>query len=214
MAITKTIFTGTLTEQREVIYNWLKANASEYFDSIEYAGSQYATYCYINGVKVLEINHNLSSIIVTLLNGSSINKNIYYGAGFNIGVVTDYGVIIGNTATDRNTWLFITKSDSGNTCIIVNASDSGQTAYSLIYADVSGNTINTLFTGNGTNNELRNKITRQAGLTALMPFVSLDYQSYTPNLFMLTYSDVYGMQGNIAMNNVEYYSNGCIALRG
>lgn len=126
MSIQKTTFVSTTVENASTeVYNWMKDNASDLFDTIEkQAGGNLIT-CSKNGKKVLSLFSGTSNYF-TIHNseeGSPYSSNSVYPTStavvnFKCGYKTDYGIVLTagtstTVASNKITTVFISKAENG-----------------------------------------------------------------------------------------------------
>lgn len=206
MAIVKTNFSGiTQAANAPEVLSWLQANASEYFDTIEAdAGGNIS--CKIGETTVILFGFDGSTPSkITLLNGASIthyekNDRFTYAYKTSKGIYLDsynYGSV------------FITTSDKGTTAVAWNfKTDNNNYGYS--FADF---TYSTGFyrPDYGSWDASRSVWTRAASLTALTPVI-FGGTTYSPNLYLLTFSEYYLLKCNFTIGLTQYTSDGVLAL--
>lgn len=209
MSISKTYFTGTTTAANRVeLYEWLSANATEYFDTIEdrtVLPSGDGIFCEIGGKEVLRFlgNDNGSDKTkVTLKNGKTI---------------TDYVVVTWKTATktDNEIYLrasngddlFVTKTTDG-TVLLALILHTTASRYPLYLCDFSRSANFTIIGSEGANS-----FCVSAGKTGLVNMVS-DAGTHCDNLFLVPFTQFAG-QSDIVIDKdgTKYVYNGIFALK-
>lgn len=222
MAITKTTFTGaTITEQEPEILAWLQANATEYFDIIVRDDETTPSIVCSVGDKVALTLVFQSSIAnrfyVKLANEAEISS---YGTltKYNYGVVTDHGVAINYSYPNSTTGttLFITKSDSDSLIMTMMCTTSNSSNTAHFYAGDFSNSAawHDYFGADNSSDIWGELVSVPAGLTTLTPICLAGCESYTPNLFLMRFSQFVGVEGKLTINGEEYWSNGYLALKG
>lgn len=229
MAITKTNFLGTtLDAQASEVLAWLQANATSYFDTIEYNSETSCILCTVDGAVVLELHfeHTTTDIAkASLKNGNYMHilratatEFLYKYA---ISTSTGFALYLG-TNPNYEDWIFISKNNNNELYIAL---------LGAVYETVSSTTGGTAFaTGDFENsygfktwvsgastsgaNAVKNWLGASANLTSLVPLVSDDCPTYTPNLYITRFSEHLGVIGKVIIGDTEYFSNGYIALKG
>lgn len=229
MAITKTNFLGTTLEaQVSEVLAWLQANATAYFDTIEYNSETSCILCTVDGVVALELHfeHTTTDIAkASLKNGNYMHILRATATAFlykyAISTSTGFALYLG-TNPNYEDWIFISKNNNNELYIALLGSVSGSTgtAYNST-AFVTGDFENSFaFTTwvNGASGSgavaVKNWLGTSAALTSLVPLVSDDCPTYTPNLFITRFSEHLGVIGKVIIGDTEYFSNGYIALKG
>ena len=136
MAINKTIFTADRTAQKGEIFNWLKANAEDYFDEITQNADG-------NIVCSLESGAELQFIFYTTVTTYTVktktgNTHTVYGGNSpasytKAGIVTSNGImLIGNTSTSSiENYVIISKTKANSTALAMCIkTSSANTSYS------------------------------------------------------------------------------------
>lgn len=229
MAITKTNFLGTTLEaQVSEVLAWLQANATAYFDTIEYNSETSCIVCTVDGVVALELHFEHTTTVITkafLKNGVGVNilratvSTFLYQ--YAISTSNGFALYLGNSANYED-WIFVSKNNNNELYIALLGS---------VYESVTTNVGNTVFTTGDFENSftftkwifgssssgatsVKNWLGASAALTSLVPLVSGDCPTYTPNLFITRFSEHLGVIGKVIIGDTEYFSNGYIAMKG
>lgn len=206
MAIVKTNFSGaTQAANAPEVLSWLQANASEYFDTIEAdAGGNIS--CKIGEITVILFGFNGSTPSkLTLLNGTSIT-HYEHNDRFTYAYKTSKGIYLNSFNYGS---VFITTSDKGTTSVAWNFK-TNEDNYGYLFADFAYSTgfYRPVY---GSWNVSRSSWTRAASLTALTPVI-FDGVTYSPNLYLLTFSEYYLLKCNFTIGLTQYTSDGVLAL--
>lgn len=223
MSITKTTFTGTtLADQAPQVLAWLQANAADYFDTITYDDSTSTIVCSVdnNVAMVLDFSTTSSAKAAKLYLANSASVELYRSGTsvlFNYGVATDHGIAI-NIAyptTVNGSWIFLTKSDTDSLIMVAMGATSANVGNTHLWAgDYAHSGWADYFGAESTGDLWGELLSVSASLTTLVPIAIRGYPSYTPNLFIMRFSQYVGVEGVITINGTEYYSNGYLALKG
>lgn len=216
---------------RTEVYDWLVANASEYFPGgIEISSSSGRISCHAgsDGTSTLDLPFTESSSSASLgyfeakydlepisyaPHGDEYNRH-----SFSRAAKTDKGVAILEERFGRG--IFITSTTSGNTCIATLLGNaSSNSGYATLYlSDLSNKTI---FVGGGNASTTPSILAQQyaylhgAAKTVLVPLV-FEGGEYTENLFMVPVSQsqmTYGLE-HVTIDGVDYVYDGLFALKG
>lgn len=229
MAITKTNFLGTTLEaQVSEVLAWLQANATAYFDTIAYDSETSCILCSVDGVVALKLHFEHSTTAITeafLKNGNNIYilraTNAQFLYKYAISTSTGFALYLGPNANYED-WIFISKNNNNELFIAllgtvseVYSTNTGSTAFAT--GDFENSFTFTKWisgsSSSGTSN-VKNWLGASAALTSLVPLVSGDCDTYTPNLFITRFSEHLGIIGKVIIGDTEYFSNGYIALKG
>lgn len=229
MAITKTNFLGTTLEaQVSEVLSWLQANATAYFDTIEYNNETSCILCSIDGVVALELHFEHTTVVITkafLKNGVGINilRNTTSAFLYKYAISTSNGLALYlGVSENYEDWIFISKNNNNELYIALLGSvfESTGAAYnstSFVTGDFENSfAFKTWISGASGSGAVyvKNWLGTSAALTSLVPLVSDDCPTYTPNLFITRFSEHLGVIGKVIIGDTEYFSNGYIALKG
>lgn len=240
MSIVKTTFSGTnIYDQQQALLNWLNANASEYFTTIEYDSNSKFLYCDKsaslgnNGALTFSFqpgapyvgfvfyNCNSSSGFTSIPMGSFSSS---YKPYFDYAIKTNCGMYINWRFSGVSTpnGVFISKSNTGSTyavyfCIGYSGSSSSSTYGFLGCADIGtgegdGTRSGNIWAGVYSNYLYSNATSKQANYTTMTPFVSQVRDVYCPYIYQLHFNQYVGQVGKLTLDNKDYFTNGYIAL--
>lgn len=206
MAIVKTNFSGaTQAANAPEVLSWLQANASEYFDAIEAdAGGNIS--CKIGETTVILFGFDGSTPSkLTLLNGTSIT-HYEHNDRFTYAYKTSKGIYLNSFNFGS---VFITTSDMGTTAIAWHFK-AAPDFYGYTFADFTHSSeFYAPITGNWDNSRIN--WVHAASLTALTPVI-FGGTTYSPNLYLLTFSEYYLLKCNFTIGLTQYTSDGVLAL--
>lgn len=237
MAIEKTYFINADTEGT---YNWLEANAANYFDSFELSEDKSSVTCFIGELDAFKIayaeNSRISFTIKTELGYSITVKPAGNSSSGTFGYIrrftkTDFGIAFAlyaepsiqsnSSKVTARDGFYITKDINGNTSFVwmsllatgrgFGSSDSSYNAYDGIYSiNIKSGTRSLAL---GTNKAVDFGIAPK-DYTQLF-HIAIDEQAvnYLPNLMGAVYSQVIGTECTLVYNNEKYLWNGYIALK-
>lgn len=232
MAIEVTNFNYPTTpnSNRTEVYDWLVANASEYFPGgIEISSSSGRISCHAGSDGTLTIDlpftESSSSASLGYLEAKYDLEPVSYAPhgeeynrhSFSRAAKTDKGVVILEERFGRG--IFITTTTSGSTCVATllgnSSSDSGNAH--LYLSDLSNKTIYTAWTNAQlTPSILANQFAylHSAAKTVLVPLV-FEGGEHTENLFMVPVSQsqmTYGLE-QVTIDGADYVYDGLFALK-
>lgn len=230
MAITKTNFLGTTLEaQVSEVLTWLQANATAYFDTIEYNSETSCILCTVDGVVALELHFEHTTAALTkafLKNGVSMNiiRNTSSTFLYKYAVSTSNGfaLYLGESANYED-WIIITKNNNNDLYIALlgtvyeSTASAGLNTTAFVTGDFENSFTFTKWVNGSSGTgaaSVKNWLGTSAALTSLVPLVSGDCPTYTPNLFITRFSEHLGVIGKVIIGDTEYFSNGYIALKG
>jgi len=229
MAITKTNFLGTTLEaQASEVLAWLQANATAYFDTIEYNSETSCIVCTVDGVVALEFHFEHTTTVITkafLKNGVGVNilrsTSTAFLYKYAISTSNGFALYLGENPNYED-WIFISKNNNNELYIALLgavfesvSSATGNTAF--VTGDFENSFTFTKWVSGGSTSgatAVKNWLGTSANLTSLVPLVSGDCPTYTPNLFITRFSEHLGVIGKVIIGDTEYFSNGYIALKG
>ena len=201
MAIEKTTFTATGNATN--VYNWLLANATEYFESVEQSGN--FINCKFKGCNTAKLtlytgNSDNAIVSITLENGTTIagakkSSGIEY---FDYLVKTDYGIYI-HTSDSKNSNIMISKDNGDNVCVsFLNYTNNTKTH----------NLVSPL-------NNLTYDVTSKVMSTSLSVFSPIPFgATYSDNLLFTPFSDIGDFVGKITDDNGQkYWYDGYCAIK-
>lgn len=202
MAVTKDYINGSL----DTLYNWLTANATDYFDNIVKGDSDIT--CYVDEVDFFKISPSSNGIWVKTKYGatyhpySSSYNDVAYAIktpnaiAFNIHT-NSFGIIITKDNNDKTAVVWL-GSSGGN--VFKPVTNSSNTIYAVSVESESINSVN-VFLNIGT------------AVTSLCPMiVSGTIPRYLPNVFVSTFAQ-YSEESRYQITNSTYYSNGLLAIK-
>lgn len=211
MAVIKTVFTGTTTEQRAAeMLAYLQANASGFFDSIT-ADATGNISCIIDGITALYLPYPTGNITITIKNGGTISDYSSGVIAFSVGYHSTYGImLISNERT-----FAVAKNDLGHTVIAgILRTSSNSSSYGVRFADFSdGVSITTPWGYNNSTSGAKTVFSRSADLTAVVPCVFAGGH-YSEGLCITPFSEYAGSAGILNLNGVQYGYDGGLALKG
>ena len=215
--INKTYFKETtLDAQAPEVLAWLQANATDYFDSITYDAESSVIKCSVGDKEAFSVLFSdTNRLTANLKNGAIVKAYGGSAALLQYGIATDHGIAILVQASNP-TWLFITRSDSDSLimAMMCMASSSSGTAHFYV-GDFENSPAWSDVYGSSSSGDLWGKnMSISAALTTLTPIVLKDYPSYTPNLYIMRFTEYLGNVGKLIINGEEYFSNGYLALKG
>ena len=201
MAIEKTTFTATGNATN--VYNWLLANATEYFESVEQSGD--FINCKFKGCNTAKLTlytgiSDNAIVSITLENGTTIagakkSSGFEY---FDYLVKTDYGIYI-HTSDSKNSNIMISKDNGDNVCVsFLNYTNNTKTH----------NLVSPL-------NNLTYDVTSKVMSTSLSVFSPIPFgATYSDNLLFTPFSDIGDFVGKITDDNGQkYWYDGYCALK-
>lgn len=213
MAIEKTYFTSTTAyASMAEIYEYLAANATDYFDTIEQttddSGNVTNISCKVGTQEVLLLTVSGSYIYIksTLVNGTQVSYNGLYVVYFAFVKKTSTGLLLSGIV--RNTSfvsVWITKSNNDDTMIIV-----GDNSYNYVQ-----------FIDSGVSTALKSVTFSNSTLPILSSYTALcpictEYGSYSPNAFLVVFTQLekrYEADADITANGTEYAVRGAVCLK-
>lgn len=211
MSIEKTLFTSS--DKVNELYNWLRANATEYFSRINISSGSIA--CYKDNSSAINFASGTGTPTAYLANGTSLSAYGISGTYPDYVVKTENGIYLHNsgghevivTKTDHDTLAFVF------ICLATSALGSAR----IRTADYSRDNYFTdwgLIVGTTTMDNMKEFMSHaNTGLTALVPVVPGASDSYCPGLFVAAYTQYGRQEGIIELDGVKYWYNGCFALR-
>lgn len=211
MAITKKIFDqSSSANNRTDVIAWLQVNGEPYFDSVSNDGE-----CTLDGHVVAKFGENGDWYLTKyyLANGTEVwdNRN---GALYTTGYVTDYGLVLQYMRNGECLQeVYIARTNDDSTAILFSLFDYDIKAS---FADVLKNTAwqDKRYTGSEyiTNGMAAlDSMVNDAPMTALTPLVFTG-GSYTPHLFVETFTEYKGVVGRKMMLGTAYVSDGYVSL--
>lgn len=218
MAIQITYFTGlSAADNKNEVFTWLTANASDYFNSISTPAGSTQIQCKIGDVTALTIDTDSNNYVffATLKNGT--NDYRYEGwktnHRFTRAVKTSCGILLYVNNIEN---IFITKNTDGGV-MFAGYHSTGNSTYGATIGDFENDSA---FKGMGGNNgtgfaasELKNVGVQSAGRTALVPAVT-DAGTYSDRLFFVPFTQFIGQAGiTIDVDGTKYVYNGVFALK-
>lgn len=211
MAVIKTVFTGTTTEQRAAeMLAYLQANASGFFDSIT-ADETGNISCIIDGITALYLPYPTGNYTFTIKNGNTFSD---VGSGvipFKVGYHSTYGILL--QSNDRT--CAVAKNELGHTVLVgIFKTTSASSSFGYRFADFTdGASITTPWKYNNSATEAKTVCARPADLTAIVPCV-FSGGHYSEGLCITPFSEYAGSAGILDLNGVQYGYDGALALRG
>ena len=217
--------TQVLSEQRDVLYNWLVANASPYFDYIQKQGDSDTIWCGVSGnLTALILGFSSSYKRVTCMTSTSSSIATYASSQsrlFRYGWVTKYGLVIdwAEEASNRYGYLFITKTNQGTTALVI-ATQTASSTYQYAVIDVTNSgSIPRYYSGSsflGTNDSARFWAI-PTNFTSLTPIAAADANTYLPAMYMFRFSQqaVDGVEHHyeVDFNGSKYFTNTMLVLK-
>lgn len=229
MAIETTYFTGlNATDNKNEVFTWLTANASELFDEIEHPSGSMEINCKIDSVVALKLDwggdySTQRAFKITANNGVVIDNGYFFNFDrcvWRRGVKTSNGIMICNGKTDSfQTSLSISKNSEGGIIFAVVSPDNTNVNNSvnrgrIIDFEKSLN-VTTTHEASGDSAAQRHGGMGiiSAGRTALVPIVS-DAGTYCDNVFFTPFSQYSNLcWGTIDISGTKYVYNGVFALK-
>lgn len=206
MAINKTIFTADRTAQKGEIFNWLKANAEDYFDEISQNADGNISCRLENGAELLFM-FDTSTTVYKIISKTGNTQGIYANVSApytEAGIVTSNGImLISYSFASTDNIVIISKTNSGATSV----SAYGKTSSS----------INTLFQAfidldNDVNWMTKNFQTIfDTPVTSLAP-VCFASGNYCEHVFMTIFSQFVNSPCIMQINGKKYAYGGYLAL--
>ena len=229
MAIETTYFTGlNATDNKNEVFTWLTANASELFDEIEHPSGSMEINCKIDSVVALKLDWGVDyatqrAFKIIAKNGASIDNGYFFNLDrcvWRRGVKTSNGIMLCNGSTDSyQTSLSISKNSEGGIVFAVVSPDNTNVNNSVSRGrllDFEKSLKVSLMTGSSNSNpgERHNGIgIIPAGRTALVPIVS-DAGTYCDNVFYVPFSQFTdSCFCKIEVDGTKYVYNGVFALK-
>ncbi len=211
MAVIKTVFTGTTTEQRAAeMLAYLQANASGFFDSIT-ADATGNISCIIDSITALYLPYPTGNYTFTIKNGETFSD---VGSGvitFNVGYHSTYGILL--QSNDRT--CAVAKNELGHTVLVgIFKTTSSSSSFGYRFADFTDGTIIKAPWGyNNAAAAAKTVCARSADLTAIVPCV-FSGGHYSEGLCVTPFSEYAGSAGILDLNGVQYGYDGALALKG
>ena len=229
MAIETTYFTGlNATDNKNEVFTWLTANASELFDEIEHPSGSIEINCKIDSVVALKLDWGAEfstqrAFKITAKNGASIDNGYFFNLDrcvWRRGVKTSNGIMLCNGSTDSyQTSLLVSRNSEGGIVFAVVSPDNTNVNNSVSRGrllDFEKSLKVSLMTGSSNSNpgERHNGIgIIPAGRTALVPIVS-DAGTYCDNVFYVPFSQFTdSCFCKIEVDGTKYVYNGVFALK-
>lgn len=229
MAIETTYFTGlNATDNKNEVFTWLTANASELFDEIEQPSGSMEINCKIDSVVALKLDWGADyatqrAFKIIAKNGASIDNGYFFNFDrcvWRRGVKTSNGIMLCNGNTDSyQTSLSISKNSEGGIIFAVVSPDNtniNQSASKGRLLDFEKSLKVSLTTSSNNSNpgERHNGIgIISAGRTALAPIIS-DVGTYSENILYVPFTQYIESTFNIIdVNGTKYAYNGIFALK-
>jgi hypothetical protein len=198
------------------VAQWLKENATEYFDSIETSEDGLTINCMLDGIAALSLSRPENGNAVTAVftgksgaaktatqsasNGVYIHKIMKFSTGIGIGIFSSTvfspcGIFI--SKTDKDTLGFVWAS---------NLTSVSSTVFMLSF-ETTNTFVNSMNAGN------LSVTTGSGGATSLAPLCCYMVDDYFPNLYLQPQNALRGQECFFTLNGVEYYSNGYFAIK-
>ena len=229
MAIETTYFTGlNATDNKNEVFTWLTANASELFDEIEHPSGSIEINCKIDSVVALKLDwagdySTQRAFKITAKNGAGIDNGYFFNLDrcvWRRGVKTSNGIMLCNGSTDSfQTSLSISKNSEGGIIFAVVSPDNTNINSSvsrgrIIDFEKSLKASLTASSSNSNPGERHNSMgIIPAGRTALVPIVS-DAGTYCDNVFYVPFSQFTdSCFCKIEVDGTKYVYNGVFALK-
>ena len=206
MAIETTIFYNSRAGQMQEVFEWLKDNASEYFDSITFADGV-ITCALENGAKFEYKSGTNPSINLK----SGLNKLLYDTSAYiKKGIKTSKGIMLLFSSNYQS--LIFSKTNKGTTCTSLLCKTSSNANLYQYFADLS---LDVVFTErpNSINSSNIEKAAISSEKTSLVPISFANPETYAPDMLFTPFSQYSGMQGIIEVDGVKYAYDGTVALR-
>ncbi len=206
MAIETTIFYNSRAGQMQEVFEWLKDNASEYFDSITFADG--AITCALENGAKFEYKSGYSPSIY-LKNG--LYKTYYENSAYiKKGIKTSKGIMLLLSSAYQS--LIFSKTNKGTTCTSFLCRTSANTNLNQYFADLS---LDVVFTERPyvINSSYIEKAVISSEKTSLVPISFANSETYAPDMLFTPFSQYSGMQGIIEVDGVKYAYDGTVALR-
>jgi len=206
MAINKTIFTADRTAQKGEIFNWLKANAEDYFDEISQNADGNISCRLENGAELLFM-FDTSTTVYKIISKTGNTQGIYASAS---APYTEAGIV-----TSNGIMLISYSFASTDNIVIISKTNSGATSVS-VYGKTSSST-NTLFQAfidldNDVNWMAKNFQTIfDTPVTSLAP-VCFTSGNYCEHVFMTIFSQFVNSPCIMQINDKKYAYGGYLAL--
>lgn len=211
MAVIKTVFTGTTTEQRAAeMLAYLQANASGFFDSIT-ADETGNISCVIDNVTALYLPYPTGNYTFAIKNGTTFSDFNSGAILFNVGYHSTYGILLqGDTRTCA-----VAKNELGHTVLVgIFRTTSNSSSYGYRFADFTdGTIINAPWGYNHSAAEAKTVCARSADLTAIVPCV-FSGGHYSEGLCVTPFAEYAGSPGLLDLNGTQYGYDGALALKG
>lgn len=230
MAISKTVFRhDSLALQAPEVLAFLQANATDYFDTIEYNSETNTIVCSKDNVVALRLFFTDNIAFTAYLNnGASISgyrggTTTWQTAYFSRAISTSKGLCIAYinnslTTTGHINYLFITKDNNGELFFAAHyQSSTGTSAYCRFGTASFSSYVWSDFTGSKGPAEIFGSssiLSYQAAMTTLSPITEKNSSVYAPALYLMTFNQYQGIEGKFLLGTDEYYTNGFIALKG
>ena len=206
MAINKTIFTADRTAQKGEIFNWLKANAEDYFDEISQNADGNISCRLENGAELLFM-FDTSTTVYKIISKTGNTQGIYASVSApytEAGIVTSNGImLISYSFASTDNIVIISKTNSGATSVSVYGKTSSSTntlfqAFIDLDNDVNwmGKNFQTIF---------------DTPATSLAP-VCFASGNYCEHVFMTIFSQFTNSPCIMQINGKKYAYGGYLAL--
>ena len=201
------------------VYDFLHSEAGDYFTSVT-ADAAGNVSCMVGETAALKLNFDNSakSVIFTLANTAAAVSNATW-LMWSFAYKTSKGIYLytyGGTNANSDS-LFITKNDAGNTVIAgIFSETANDEARSLCIADIIGGT--TIYkpfaAGSLQPSAAAGPIANTSGGTVLVPLPTTNNSArYTPDLFILVFSQYPFTPSVLMIGGKQYVYNGILALK-
>lgn len=229
--ITKFNYPGTYAQNIHEVYDWLVANASEYFPGgiVKDTGT-YTITCYpIEGDDVTAIRIPFAPTGGSAYGlirpkyaaaGTNVNPNTgyYQDNAYEAAAKTSYGVVL--KAWHYSAW-FVTRTDTGSVCTLAYGTPGASSTvnWNVFFSDLENDRAASTLLSSNINSYLNliNNIRQKTSwsTTTLLP-VTFSCGTYAPDMFMthFTQADFSGDLRKVLIDGEEYVYDGFIALKG
>ena len=229
MAIETTYFTGVnATDNKNEVFTWLTANASELFDEIEQPSGSMEINCKIDSVVALKLDWGADygtqrAFKIIAKNGAGIDNGYFFNLDrcvWRRGVKTSNGIMICNGSTNSfQTSLSISKNSEGGIIFAVVSPDNTNVNNSVNRGRIIDfeKSLNVIATHEASGDSAAQRHGGMgiisAGRTALVPIVS-DAGTYSDNVFYVPFSQFTdSCFCKIEVDGTKYVYNGVFALK-
>lgn len=211
MAIEKRVFVTDSSQYAQEVYEWMSANATDYFDSFELitsSGTPIGFRCRIGDTVALTVYMTGSWSATT---SAGVTMSCYGTSNYiQRAYKTSNGILLVGYS-GNNYRLFITRSSAGNLAFVWVIRTNSNT-YGIVVADYEKSvTWNKVINYTSSFQNVTANAAQLSDLTTLTPVV-FSGGTYTEHLFLTSFCEYAGTECILTLNGTKYVYDGCFAL--